>query len=210
MSLVIYCFLFSSIYNVPVKGEIVWYLSLTVWLISLWIIFFKANRSHTIFWVLLIICISLSIIKGNRTYNNNQPYLITEVQATQSKQYDHDYYYNSTGLYIAQTIIWKMPEYFLTCARISNGKFRWPLVSLFISNTIFLHLQYKPTRNTDSGPTISSLPCVCVFSVLKWQSSISQASHQNFMLSSEYKKYSHLGLHPPTTALDPLMIKNDR
>ena len=35
MSLVIFCFLFSSIYYVPVKGEIIWYLSLTVWLISL-------------------------------------------------------------------------------------------------------------------------------------------------------------------------------
>ena len=28
MSLVIFCFLFSSIYYVPVKGEIIWYLSL--------------------------------------------------------------------------------------------------------------------------------------------------------------------------------------
>ena len=35
MSLVIFCFLFSSIYCVLVKGEIIWYLSLTVWLISL-------------------------------------------------------------------------------------------------------------------------------------------------------------------------------
>ena len=35
MSLVIFCFLFSSIYYVPVKGEIIWYLSLTTWLISL-------------------------------------------------------------------------------------------------------------------------------------------------------------------------------
>ena len=35
MSLVIFCFLFSSIYYVPVKCEIIWYLSLTVWLISL-------------------------------------------------------------------------------------------------------------------------------------------------------------------------------
>ena len=35
MSLVIFCFLFFSIYYVPVKGEIIWYLSLTVWLISL-------------------------------------------------------------------------------------------------------------------------------------------------------------------------------
>ena len=35
MSLVIFCFLFSSIYYVPVRGEIIWYLSLTAWLISL-------------------------------------------------------------------------------------------------------------------------------------------------------------------------------
>ena len=35
MSLVIFCFLFSSTYYVPVKGEIIWYLSLTTWLISL-------------------------------------------------------------------------------------------------------------------------------------------------------------------------------
>ena len=35
MSLVIFCFLFSSIDYVPVKGEIIWCLSLTIWLISL-------------------------------------------------------------------------------------------------------------------------------------------------------------------------------
>ena len=35
MSLVIFCLLFSSIYYVPVKGEIIWYLSLATWLISL-------------------------------------------------------------------------------------------------------------------------------------------------------------------------------
>ena len=34
MSLVIFCLLFSSIDYVPVKGEIIWYLSLTAWLIS--------------------------------------------------------------------------------------------------------------------------------------------------------------------------------
>ena len=34
MSVIIFCFLFSSIDYVPVKGEIIWYLSLT-WLISL-------------------------------------------------------------------------------------------------------------------------------------------------------------------------------
>ena len=35
MSLVIFCLLFSSIHYVPIKGEIIWYLSLTTWLISL-------------------------------------------------------------------------------------------------------------------------------------------------------------------------------
>ena len=35
MSLVILCLLFSSVHYVSVKGEIIWYLSLTAWLISL-------------------------------------------------------------------------------------------------------------------------------------------------------------------------------
>ena len=35
MSLVIFCLLFSFFDYVPVKGEIIWYLSLTAWLISL-------------------------------------------------------------------------------------------------------------------------------------------------------------------------------
>ena len=35
VSQVIFCLLFSSVDYVPVKGEIIWYLSLTVWLISL-------------------------------------------------------------------------------------------------------------------------------------------------------------------------------
>ena len=35
MSLVIFCLLFSFVDYVPVKGEIIWYSSLTVWLISL-------------------------------------------------------------------------------------------------------------------------------------------------------------------------------
>ena len=35
MSLVIFCWLFSFVDYVPVKGEIIWYLSLTAWLISL-------------------------------------------------------------------------------------------------------------------------------------------------------------------------------
>ena len=35
VSLVIFCLLFSSVDYVPVKGESIWYLSLTTWLISL-------------------------------------------------------------------------------------------------------------------------------------------------------------------------------
>ena len=35
MSLVIFCLLFSFVDYVPVKGEIIWYQSLTAWLISL-------------------------------------------------------------------------------------------------------------------------------------------------------------------------------
>ena len=35
MSLVVFCSLFSFVDYVPVKGEIIWYLSLTSWLISL-------------------------------------------------------------------------------------------------------------------------------------------------------------------------------
>ena len=35
MFLVIFCLLFSSVDYVPLKGEIMWYLSLTTWLISL-------------------------------------------------------------------------------------------------------------------------------------------------------------------------------
>ena len=35
MSLVIFCLLFSFVDYVPVKGEIIWYLSLTAWIISL-------------------------------------------------------------------------------------------------------------------------------------------------------------------------------
>ena len=34
MSLVIFCLLFSFVDYVPVKGEIIWYLSLTAWLIT--------------------------------------------------------------------------------------------------------------------------------------------------------------------------------
>ena len=39
MCLVIFCLLFSFVDYVPVKGEILWYLSLTIWLISLSIMF---------------------------------------------------------------------------------------------------------------------------------------------------------------------------
>ena len=38
MSLVIFCLLFSFVDYVPIKGEIIWYLSLTAWLISLSIV----------------------------------------------------------------------------------------------------------------------------------------------------------------------------
>ena len=38
MSLVIFCLFFSFVDYVPVKGEIIWYLSLTAWLISLSIV----------------------------------------------------------------------------------------------------------------------------------------------------------------------------
>ena len=41
MSLVIFCLLFSFVDYVPVKGEIIWYLSLTSWLISLSIMLWK-------------------------------------------------------------------------------------------------------------------------------------------------------------------------
>ena len=42
MSLIIFCFLFSSVYYVTVKGEIIWYLSLATWLISISIMFSKS------------------------------------------------------------------------------------------------------------------------------------------------------------------------
>ena len=45
MSLVIFCLLFSSVDYVPVKGEIIWYLSLTAWLISLSIVFSSSTHA---------------------------------------------------------------------------------------------------------------------------------------------------------------------
>ena len=45
MSLVIFCLLFSSVDYVPVKGEIIWYLSLTAWLISLGIMLSSSIRA---------------------------------------------------------------------------------------------------------------------------------------------------------------------
>ena len=42
MSLVVSCSLFSSVDYVPVKGEIIWYLSLTIWLISLSIMLYSS------------------------------------------------------------------------------------------------------------------------------------------------------------------------
>ena len=47
MSLVIFCLLFSSVDYVPVKGEIIWYLSLTTWLISLSIILSRSIHVFT-------------------------------------------------------------------------------------------------------------------------------------------------------------------
>ena len=42
VSLVIFCLLFSSVDYFPVKGEIIWYLSLTAWLISLSIMLYSS------------------------------------------------------------------------------------------------------------------------------------------------------------------------
>ena len=47
MSLVIFCLLFSFVDYVPVKGEIIWYLSLTAWLISLSIML--SSSIHAVF-----------------------------------------------------------------------------------------------------------------------------------------------------------------
>ena len=44
MSLVLFCLFFSFVDYVPVKGEIIWYLSLTTWLISLCIPMFIAAQ----------------------------------------------------------------------------------------------------------------------------------------------------------------------
>ena len=46
MSPVIFCLLFSSVDYVPVKGEIIWYLSLTAWLVSLSIML--SSSIHTV------------------------------------------------------------------------------------------------------------------------------------------------------------------
>ena len=46
VSLVIFCLLFSFVDYVPVKGEIIWYLSLTAWLISLNIML--SNSIHAV------------------------------------------------------------------------------------------------------------------------------------------------------------------
>ena len=42
-----FCFLFSSVDYVPVKGEIIWYLSLTAWLISLSIMLSSSIHAFT-------------------------------------------------------------------------------------------------------------------------------------------------------------------
>ena len=46
VSLVIFCLLFSFVDYVSVKGEIIWYLSLTAWLISLSIML--SSSIHTV------------------------------------------------------------------------------------------------------------------------------------------------------------------
>ena len=52
MSLVIFCLLFSFADYVPVKGEIIWFLSLTTWLISFfkkyiyWLCYYSCPISH--------------------------------------------------------------------------------------------------------------------------------------------------------------------
>ena len=67
MSLVVFCFLFSSIYYVPVKGEIIWYLSPTVWLISLSIMLSSSihavAKTYQLFelkQITLLLCVSVS------------------------------------------------------------------------------------------------------------------------------------------------------
>ena len=57
MSLVIFCLLFSSVDYVPIKGEIIWNLSLTAWLISLSIML---SSSFFKIFFLIIIWIQLS------------------------------------------------------------------------------------------------------------------------------------------------------
>ena len=49
MSLLIFCLLFSSVDYVPVKGEIIWYLSLTAWLISFSIMLRKTCSKHILY-----------------------------------------------------------------------------------------------------------------------------------------------------------------
>ena len=70
MTLVISCLLFSPVDYVPVKGEIIWYFSLTAWLISLSIMLFSSihavakgispfihNGIYFLFLCLLFICV---------------------------------------------------------------------------------------------------------------------------------------------------------
>ena len=47
VSLVIFCLLFSFVDYVPVKGEIIWYLSLTAWLIALSILLCSPTHAMT-------------------------------------------------------------------------------------------------------------------------------------------------------------------
>ena len=47
MTLLIFCLLFSFVDYVPVKGEIIWYLSLTTWLMSLSIMLSSSTHAVT-------------------------------------------------------------------------------------------------------------------------------------------------------------------
>ena len=61
MSLVIFCLLFSFVDYVPVKGEIIWYLSLTVWLISLNIML--SSSIHAVGSLFILMLFSLAMQK---------------------------------------------------------------------------------------------------------------------------------------------------
>ena len=69
MSLVIFCLLFSSADYVPVKGEIIWYLPLTTWLISFSIML--SSSIHAVTKGISFICATTVSLK------KYGPYLVT-------------------------------------------------------------------------------------------------------------------------------------